>query len=182
MLVSPFTFYRGAAAIMAGDLAGTPRSGVTVQLCGDAHMSNFGAVRDARAADALRRQRLRRDLPGPWEWDVKRLAASFEVGGRDRGFAATDRRAIVLACVRAYRSQMRRAAGMGTLDAWYDQLDVERLLDQVRREVGAAGCEEGGAAGRGGHRQGADARQRARVRAARGRGRRRAADPARTHR
>jgi len=135
MAVSPFTFYRGAAAIMAGDLAGTPASGVTVQLCGDAHMSNFGMF-----ASPLRRMLFDvndfdETFPGPWEWDVKRLAASFEVGGRDRGFRARDRRAIVMECARAYRRQMRRTAGLGTLAAWYDHVDVERLMAQIRLEV-----------------------------------------------
>jgi len=135
MAVSPFTFYRGAAAIMAGDLAGTPASGVTVQVCGDAHMSNFGMF-----ASPLRRMLFDvndfdETFPGPWEWDVKRLAASFEVGGRDRGFRARDRRAIVMECARAYRRQMRRTAGLGTLAAWYDHVDVERLMAQIRLEV-----------------------------------------------
>ena len=112
MLVSPGTFYRGAALIMASDLAATPRSGITVQLCGDAHLSNFGLfgtlgrqlVFDANGFDET--------LPSPWEWDVKRLAASFEVAGRDLGFSSSDRRAIVTAGVREYRKRKRRAAKM----------------------------------------------------------------------
>jgi uncharacterized protein (DUF2252 family) len=135
MAVSPFTFYRGAAAIMAGDLAGTPVSGVTVQLCGDAHMSNFGLFGTPERRMLFDVNDFDETYPGPWEWDVKRLAASFEVGGRDRGFGVRDRRAIVRECARAYRGQMQRAASMGTLAAWYDHVDVERLLDQVRREV-----------------------------------------------
>ena len=135
MAVSPFTFYRGAAAIMAGDLAGTPVSGVTVQLCGDAHMSNFGVFGTPERRMLFDVNDFDETYPGPWEWDVKRLAASFEVGGRDRGFRPPDRRGIVLECARAYRNQMRRTADMGTLAAWYDHVDVERLLAQVRREV-----------------------------------------------
>ena len=135
MAVSPFTFYRGAAAVMAGDLAATPVSGVTVQLCGDAHMSNFGLFGTPERRMLFDVNDFDETYPGPWEWDVKRLAASFEVGGRDRGFRARDRRAIVRECARAYRGQMRRAAGMGTLAAWYEHVDVDRLLAQVRLEV-----------------------------------------------
>ena len=135
MAVSPFTFYRGAAAIMAADLASTPVSGVTVHLCGDAHMSNFGVFGTPERRMIFDLNDFDETYPGPWEWDVKRLAASFEVGGRDRGFSARDRRAIVCECARAYRRQMRRAARMGTLGAWYEHVDAERLLAQVRVEV-----------------------------------------------
>jgi uncharacterized protein (DUF2252 family) len=136
MVVSPFTFYRGAAAIMAGDLAATPVSGVTVQLCGDAHMSNFGVFGTPERRMIFDVNDFDETYPGPWEWDVKRLAASFEIGGRDRGFRPGDRRAVVRECVRAYRRQMRRTAAEGTLSAWYDHVDTERLLAQVWREVG----------------------------------------------
>ncbi len=135
MLVSPFTFYRGAASIMAADLASTPRSGVTVQLCGDAHMSNFGLFGSPERRMLFDINDFDETLPGPWEWDVKRLAASFEVGGRDRGFDPADRRVIVMAGVREYRKRMAQAAQIGTLDAWYDHLEVGQLLDQVRAEV-----------------------------------------------
>ncbi len=135
MAVSPFTFYRGAAAIMAADLASTPVSGVTVQLCGDAHMSNFGVFGTPERRMIFDLNDFDETYPGPWEWDVKRLAASFEIGGRDRGFGARDRRAIAYECVRAYRRQMRRAARMGTLGAWYEHVDAERLLAQVLVEV-----------------------------------------------
>jgi uncharacterized protein (DUF2252 family) len=135
MLVSPFTFYRGAALIMATDLAATPRSGVTVQLCGDAHLSNFGLFGTPERQMLFDINDFDETLPGPWEWDVKRLAASFEIMGRDRGFAAADRRAIVMAGVREYRDRMRQAAGMGTLDAWYDHLEAGMLLKLVRKEV-----------------------------------------------
>ncbi len=136
MAVSPFTFYRGAAAIMAGDLAQTPVSGVTVQLCGDAHMANFGVFGTPERRMIFDLNDFDETYPGPWEWDVKRLAASFEIGGRDRGFRARDRRAIVQECARAYRRQLRRSAGQGTLGAWYAHVDAERLLAQVWREVG----------------------------------------------
>jgi uncharacterized protein (DUF2252 family) len=135
MLASPFTFFRGAAAIMAADLAGTPESGVTVQLCGDAHLSNFGLFGSPERRMLFDINDFDETLPGPWEWDVKRLAASFEVMGRDRGFAPDDRRAIVLAGVREYRDRMRRAAGMGGLQAWYEHLEAGELLKLVRREV-----------------------------------------------
>ena len=135
MAVSPFTFFRGAAAIMAADLAATPVSGVTVQLCGDAHMSNFGLFGTPERRMIFDVNDFDESYPGPWEWDVKRLAASFEVGGRDRGFRAGDRRAVVRECVRAYRRQIRRTAAEGTLRAWYDHVDADRLLAQVWREV-----------------------------------------------
>jgi uncharacterized protein (DUF2252 family) len=117
MLVSPFTFFRGAALIMAADLASTPRSGVNVQLCGDAHLSNFGVFGSPEREMIFDINDFDETLPGPWEWDVKRLAASVEIMGRDRGFAPADRRTIVTACVREYRTVMRHAATIGTLDA-----------------------------------------------------------------
>jgi uncharacterized protein (DUF2252 family) len=135
MLISPFTFYRGAALIMASDLAGTPVSGVTVQVCGDAHLSNFGLFGTPERRMIFDINDFDETLPGPWEWDVKRLAASFEILGRDRGFAPADRRAVVMAGVAEYRDRMRQAAGMGTLDAWYDHLEAGMLLKLVRQEV-----------------------------------------------
>jgi uncharacterized protein (DUF2252 family) len=135
MLVSPFSFYRGAALIMASDLAGTPVSGITVQLCGDAHLSNFGVFGTPERRLIFDINDFDETLPGPWEWDVKRLAASFEVLGRERGFAADERRAAVLAGVRAYREQMRQASGMGTLEAWYEQLEARGLLKLARQQV-----------------------------------------------
>src|SRR5262249_26564871 len=114
MLTSPLAFYRGGAAIMAADLAASPRSGVTVQLCGDAHLSNFGLFGTPERRLIFDVNDFDETLPGPWEWDVKRLAASFEVCGRDRGFAAPDRRAIVLAALGEYRLRMRAAASMRT--------------------------------------------------------------------
>jgi uncharacterized protein (DUF2252 family) len=137
MLVSPFTFFRGAALIMAADLAATPHSGINVQLCGDAHLANFGVFGSPERKLLFDINDFDETLPGPWEWDVKRLAASIEVAGRDLGFGAADRRATVLSCVEAYRGQLRVSAGMSTLDAWYDHIDVDRLMDWVRAEVAA---------------------------------------------
>src|SRR6202046_4138048 len=135
MLVSPFTFYRGAALIMAADLAVTPQSGVTVQVCGDAHLSNFGLFGSPESRVVFDITDFDETPPGPWEWDVKRLAASFEIMGRDRGFAPADRRAVVMAAVAEYRDRMHQAAGMGALDAWYDHLEAGMLLKLVRQEV-----------------------------------------------
>jgi uncharacterized protein (DUF2252 family) len=135
MLASPFTFFRGAALLMAADLASTPRSGVNVQLCGDAHLSNFGVFGSPERQLMFDINDFDETLPGPWEWDVKRLAASCEILGRDRGFAASDRRAIVRAGVAEYRNVLRRAANMGTLDVWYDHLDIEEVMDWVHTEA-----------------------------------------------
>src|SRR6478736_4074252 len=128
MLESPFTFFRGAALIMAADLAATPRSGVNVQLCGDAHLSNFGVFGSPERKMLFDINDFDETLPGPWEWDLKRLAASFEVAGRALGFAAADRRDVVMAAVAAYRTIMRRAAKMRALDVWYDHIDGEEIL------------------------------------------------------
>ena len=133
MLASPFTFFRGAAAIMAMDLAKTPQSGLRVQACGDAHLSNFGvfAAPDRRLVVDV--NDFDETLPGPWEWDVKRLAASFEIAGRDREFTAKETRAAVLSTVRAYREAMRGFAAMGNLDVWYARLDVDAVLAEVAK-------------------------------------------------
>jgi uncharacterized protein (DUF2252 family) len=135
MLISPFTFYRGAALIMASDLAATPVSGVTVQVCGDAHLSNFGLFGTPERQMIFDINDFDETLPGPWEWDVKRLAASVEIMGRDRGFSPADRREVVMAGVAEYRDRMRQAAGMGGLDAWYDHMEAGTLLKLVRQEV-----------------------------------------------
>jgi Uncharacterized protein conserved in bacteria (DUF2252) len=135
MLVSPFTFYRGAALIQATDLSTTPVSGVTVQLCGDAHLSNFGLFGTPERQLLFDINDFDETLPGPWEWDVKRLAVSFEILGRHRGFSQSDRQAVVMEGVRAYRERMREAAGSGTLQVWYDHLEAGRLLDEMRAEV-----------------------------------------------
>ena len=135
MLVSPGTFYRGGALIMASDLAATPRSGITVQLCGDAHLSNFGLFGSPERQLMFDINDFDETLPGPWEWDVKRLAASFEIAGRDLGFAADDRRAIVMAGVDEYRKRMRHAAGMRTLDAWYEHMSIDEVTGWMKTEV-----------------------------------------------
>jgi uncharacterized protein (DUF2252 family) len=137
MLLSPFTFYRGAAAIMAADLARMPRSGIDVQLCGDAHLSNFGVFGTPERKMIFDLNDFDETLPGPWEWDLMRLAASFEIMGRSRGFSPADRRAIVLTVTREYRKRMRRAARMGTLAAWYDDLDIGALMKIVQAEARA---------------------------------------------
>jgi uncharacterized protein (DUF2252 family) len=124
MLVSPFTFYRGAAAVMAADLAGTPRSGFDVQLCGDAHLSNFGAYASPDRELLFDVNDFDETLPGPWEWDVMRLAASFSVAGRASAFGDGERRRIVAAMVEEYRGTMRRLAELGNLEVWYTKMDV----------------------------------------------------------
>ena len=123
MLVSPFTFYRGAAAVMAADLAASPNSGLRVQLCGDAHLSNFGGFASPDRELVFDINDFDETLPGPWEWDVKRLVASFAVGGRDRGFNDAERREVVLRTVCEYREAMRQFAEMRNLDVWYARLD-----------------------------------------------------------
>jgi uncharacterized protein (DUF2252 family) len=135
MLESPFAFYRGAALIMASDLAATPHSSVNVQLCGDAHLSNFGVFGSPERQLLFDINDFDETLPGPWEWDVKRLAASVEILGRERGFGPGDRRDIVRATVREYRFVMRHAAQLGTLAAWYDHLEIDRIMTWVESEV-----------------------------------------------
>ncbi len=126
MLVSAFTFYRGAALPMAADLATTPTSGLRVQLCGDAHLSNFGAFASPERRLVFDVNDFDETLPGPFEWDVKRLAASLAVAGRDNGFPAKDRRKIALAAGEGYRTAMRAFAEQSFLDVWYAHLDIER--------------------------------------------------------
>jgi uncharacterized protein (DUF2252 family) len=132
MLVSAFTFYRGAAYLMASDLSDGPRSGLHVQLCGDAHLSNFGvyAAPDRRLVFSV--NDFDETLPGPFEWDVKRLVASFEVAGRDRGFDTKTRTKINAAVSAAYREAMASYAGMRNLDIWYDRIDVEEVAASFR--------------------------------------------------
>ncbi|HEY5355772.1 MAG TPA: DUF2252 domain-containing protein [Streptosporangiaceae bacterium] len=137
MLVSPFTFYRGAALPMAADLASTPASGLRVQLCGDAHLSNFGAFASPERRLVFDVNDFDETLPGPFEWDVKRLAASLTVAGRDNGFPAKARRKIVLAAAEGYRTAMRGFAGQPLLDVWYAHLDIEPALSEFRSQVKA---------------------------------------------
>jgi len=131
MLASPFTFYRGAAAIMAADLAATPSSGLWVQACGDAHLSNFGGFASPARGMVVDVNDFDETLPGPWEWDVKRLAASFEIGARDRGFDDAERTAIARTSARAYREHMRELAELSNLDVWYRRVDIAQIREAV---------------------------------------------------
>jgi uncharacterized protein (DUF2252 family) len=137
MLVSPFTYYRGAALPMAADLASTPASGLGVQLCGDAHLSNFGAFASPERRLVFDINDFDETLPGPFEWDVKRLAASLAVAGRDNGFAAKVCRKIVLAAAVNYRTAMRGFAQQPLLDVWYAHLDIEQAIGELQRQVKA---------------------------------------------
>jgi uncharacterized protein (DUF2252 family) len=130
MMVSPFTYFRGAALPMASDLATTPVSGLAVQACGDAHLSNFGIFGSAERRLVFDVNDFDETLPGPWEWDVKRLAASLEVAARGNGFRRTQRREIVMAAVSRYRQAMRSFAGMANLNVWYARADMDQLLAQ----------------------------------------------------
>jgi uncharacterized protein (DUF2252 family) len=137
MLVSPFAFFRGAAALMAADLAETPQSGLPVQLCGDAHLSNFGGFASPDRELVFDINDFDETARGPWEWDVKRLAASIAVAGRELGLAATERGDAVEHAVRSYREAMRRFATMRNLELWYARLDVARILSHVGDRVTA---------------------------------------------
>jgi uncharacterized protein (DUF2252 family) len=139
MLVSPFTFYRGAALIMASDLSTTPRSGLNVQACGDAHMSNFGVFASAERTLVFDVNDFDETLPGPWEWDVKRLAASLAIAGQERGFSDRERATAVLASAEAYRTEMATLATMRDLDVWYAKLDVEKVIGGMGQEFGLTG-------------------------------------------
>jgi uncharacterized protein (DUF2252 family) len=138
MLVSPFTFYRGAALPMAADLCTTPTSGLRVQLCGDAHLSNFGAFASPSRRLVFDVNDFDETLPGPFEWDVKRLAASLAVAGRDNGFSRKDRRQIVLAGAEGYRTAMRAFAGQHFMDVWYAHVDVDDAIAEFRSQMKAS--------------------------------------------
>jgi uncharacterized protein (DUF2252 family) len=135
MLASDFTFYRGAAAIMAADLATTPVAGLRAQLCGDAHLSNFGIFEAPDRRLVFDINDFDETLPGPFEWDVKRLAASFAIGGRDRGFDRRERRTAILAAACEYREGVRRFAAMREIDVWYSRLDVEEIAARLQGKV-----------------------------------------------
>jgi uncharacterized protein (DUF2252 family) len=135
MMVSPFTYYRGAALPMASDLATTPVSGLAVQACGDAHLSNFGLFGSAERRLMFDVNDFDETLPGPWEWDVKRLAASLEVAGRDNGLPAKQRREVVIATVARYRLAMREFASMTNLDVWYARADLTELRAQYDTQL-----------------------------------------------
>jgi uncharacterized protein (DUF2252 family) len=138
MLVSPFTFYRGAAKIMAADLADTPTAGLNVQLCGDAHLSNFGAFASPERRLLFDVNDFDETLPGPFEYDVKRLAASFTIAGRNNGFGKADTKAATLGSVTAYREAMAGFAQMGTMDVWYAHLAEDDLMQRLRDAASAA--------------------------------------------
>ena len=135
MLASPFSFFRGAAAIMASDLAGTPRSGFEVQCCGDAHLANFGLFASPERRLTFDINDFDETLPGPWEWDVKRLTASVLIVARELGLSARDQERIVLATAAEYRTWMRRFAASRNLEVWYARVDIETLEPQLTAEL-----------------------------------------------
>jgi uncharacterized protein (DUF2252 family) len=138
MLESPFAFFRGAAIVMANDLADTPTSGLRVQLCGDAHLANFGIFATPERRMVFSLNDFDETLPGPWEWDVKRLTASVEIAARENGFGTRARRTIALRTAGAYRLAMREFAQLGNLAVWYASLDVERMMRELRRRIDPA--------------------------------------------
>ena len=135
MLVSPFTFYRGAAKIMAQDLAATPNSGLNVQCCGDAHLSNFGVFGSPERTLMFDINDFDETLPGPWEWDVKRLAVSMLIAARDNGYGTKDQDRIVLETVLQYRNAMREFATMENLAVWYARLNIEQVLAERAQQL-----------------------------------------------
>lgn len=135
MLVSPFTFYRGAAKIMATDLKDTPRAGLVSQLCGDAHLSNFGVFASPERTLLFDLNDFDETLPGPFEYDVKRMAASFTIAARNNAFTKEETRDATLTAVRAYREAMAEFAQMGTLDIWYARLSEEQLMETIELAV-----------------------------------------------
>jgi uncharacterized protein (DUF2252 family) len=139
MLVSPFTFYRGAAAVMAADLAATPDTGIVVQACGDAHISNFGGFAAPDRRLVFGPNDFDETLPGPWEWDVKRMAASVEIAGRDIGLPADRRARIVKLAMREYRRAMRTWAAESHLDVWYERLNASELVERFGGHLGRKG-------------------------------------------
>ncbi len=132
MMVSPFTFYRGAAKVMAADLKDTPSAGLNVQLCGDAHLSNFGGFASPERTLLFDLNDFDETLPGPFEYDVKRMAASFTIAARNNGFSPADAAATTLAAVRAYREAMAEFAEMGNMDIWYSRLTEQEVMEAVR--------------------------------------------------
>src|SRR6476646_8440876 len=142
MLVSPFTFFRGAALPMAADLATTPASGLRVQLCGDAHLSNFGAFASPERRLVFDVNDFDETLPGPFEWDVKRMAARSAVAGRYSVFPTKDRRKITLAAVESYRTAMREFAEQPLLKVWYAHLDIEETIREFKSQIQAKSFKE----------------------------------------
>jgi uncharacterized protein (DUF2252 family) len=134
MMQTPFTFYRGAALNMAADLAVTPNTGLRVQACGDAHLLNFGAYATPERRVIFDTNDLDETLPAPWEWDVKRLAASFILACRNNRFSEAAARDTALACVRAYRERMAEYSNMRVLDVWYASIDAEKMIPTIQDE------------------------------------------------
>ena len=137
MMASPFTFYRGAAAVMAADLEDTPTAGLDAQLCGDAHLSNFGAFASPERRLMFDLNDFDETLPGPFEYDVKRMATSFTIAARNNGFSKADTREATIASVTAYREAMAGFAQMGTMEVWYAHLDEDDIRASVRTAVAA---------------------------------------------
>ena len=135
MLVSPFAYFRGAALPMAADLAGTRSSGLRAQLCGDAHLLNFGAFASPERRLVFDLNDFDETLPGPFEWDVKRLVASIAVAGRDNDLGTKKRRGVAVATAAAYRTAMREFAAMPVLDVWYARFDVEDALARLKSDL-----------------------------------------------
>ncbi|MGZ8908707.1 MAG: DUF2252 domain-containing protein [Methylococcaceae bacterium] len=138
MMQSPFAFYRGAAAIMAADLAGLPSTGIRVQACGDCHLVNFGSFATPERRQIIAINDFDETLPAPWEWDIKRLAASFVVAGRNNGFTPEETREAAQTCARNYRERMREFSKMGVLDVWYFSMDMGAMLEQITDETARA--------------------------------------------
>ena len=141
MATSPFAFYRGSADIMAHDLSKTPVSGISAQICGDAHLSNFGVYASPERRQVFDINDFDETLSGPWEWDVKRLAASVVLAGRQNGYNAQDSKQAVLRCIRRYREQMQQFSEMNHLDVWYFHIDVETLIEMARLKKEKQGLE-----------------------------------------
>ena len=153
MMASPFTFYRGAARVMAADLSETPTAGLDAQLCGDAHLSNFGAFASPERRLLFDVNDFDETLPGPFEYDVKRMAASFTIAARNNGFSKADTRAATMASVTAYREAMAGFAQMGTMEVWYAHLDEDDILASLRTALD--GAEHRGKDGRGARKKAA---------------------------
>ena len=139
MLVSPFTFFRGAALVMASDLSGTPRSGLNAQICGDAHLSNFGVFGSPERQLVFDCNDFDETLPGPWEWDVKRLAASIVVAGRGLGFSKANRLEAIIRLGQRYREVMRMMASMSNLEVWYSNVEIQGLVESLERHARSSG-------------------------------------------
>jgi uncharacterized protein (DUF2252 family) len=134
MSLSPFAFLRGSAIVMVSDLAKTPISGINVQLCGDAHVSNFGGFASPERELVFDVNDFDETLPGAWEWDLKRLAASIIVAGRENGYTAAENRQAVVGSIQQYQAMMQREASMCALDVWYQHIDVQGMMVMAKRK------------------------------------------------